>query len=530
VTQARYTAFLSYSHRDAAPAGALHRRLEAYRIPGRLVGSEGEHGPVPARLSPIFRDREELPAAGDLSEKVRAALAASDHLIVICSPDSAASPWVGKEIALFREIHPGRPILAAIVAGEPGQCFPAGLAQGGAEPLAADLRPDRDGRRLGFLKLVAGLAGVGLDDLVQRDAARRVRRVTWVTAGALAAMLVMAIMTTLALNARAEAQRQRAEAEGLVEFMRTDLRDKLQGVGRLDALGSANSKALSYYGKQSLEDLGEESLARRARIQQAIGDDALAADDFDAALAAFEDARKTTAEQVARFPDKPERWAEHVKSLYGLGRVHEFKDDWVAADAHYRAAAQIADRLAAAASQDPDLLARAASAAVNLGNVRFSGTHDYVAAELHYAKAVDLFDRAARLRPGDSHILLNHANALGWLADSYYMRDLWPRSLEMRRRQLAIVEALSKASPKNADYMFRLAAAERGIAHSLIKSGERGEAAGHLLRARRLAVRLSELDGDNAEWAGLKAKLDRDLLKPEFRNASRPGFLPGTPR
>src|SRR5688572_19879526 len=111
---ARYAAFLSYSHKDAAAARWLHRKLETYRIPRRLVGTEGDRGTVPARLTPIFRDREELPAAGDLSEKVRAALAASDNLIILCSPNSAASPWVAKEISAFRGLHPGKPVFAAI--------------------------------------------------------------------------------------------------------------------------------------------------------------------------------------------------------------------------------------------------------------------------------------------------------------------------------------------------------------------------------------------------------------------------------
>ena len=136
-----------------------------------------------------------------------------------------------------------------------GHCFPPNLATGGAEPLAADLRPHADGRRLGFLKLVAGLSGVGLDALVQRDAQRRLRRVTAVTAAALAAMLVMAVLTGLALSQRREAQRQRAEAEGLVEFMLTDLRDKLKGVGRLDVLPAVNERALTYYRKQDLASL-----------------------------------------------------------------------------------------------------------------------------------------------------------------------------------------------------------------------------------------------------------------------------------
>src|SRR4051812_11276542 len=105
-----YRAFLSYSHRDRTTARWLHRRLEGYRIPRRLAGSEGERGIIPQRLNPIFRDREELPAAGDLSEKVQAALEASASLIVICSPHAASSLWVAKEVETFRTLHPQRPI------------------------------------------------------------------------------------------------------------------------------------------------------------------------------------------------------------------------------------------------------------------------------------------------------------------------------------------------------------------------------------------------------------------------------------
>jgi hypothetical protein len=121
---ARYRAFISYSHRDAAFGRALHRRLEAYRLPRRLVGLATARGPAPSRLSPIFRDREELAAADDLSVEVRAALAASGALIVVCSPNAYGSSWVSREVELFRELHPGRPVLAALIDGEPGEAFP----------------------------------------------------------------------------------------------------------------------------------------------------------------------------------------------------------------------------------------------------------------------------------------------------------------------------------------------------------------------------------------------------------------------
>ena len=65
----RYAAFLSYSHADARWAQWLHRRLENYRVPSRLVGTPGPNGPIGPRLGTIFRDRDELPTSGDLARR-----------------------------------------------------------------------------------------------------------------------------------------------------------------------------------------------------------------------------------------------------------------------------------------------------------------------------------------------------------------------------------------------------------------------------------------------------------------------------
>ncbi len=519
-SETRYAAFLSYSHKDAGVARWLHRRLESYRIPRRLAGTEGERGPVSERLTPIFRDREELPAGHDLSQKVRAALSASENLIIICSPASAASPWVQREIAAFRELCPERPVLAAIVAGEPPSCFPPGLATGGSEPLAADLRAEADGRRLGLLKLVAGLSGVGLDALVQRDAQRRIRRVTAVTGVAVAALVAMAALTVMALEARREAQRQRAEAEGLVEFMLTDLRDRLRSVGRLDALAAVNQRALRYYAARSdLDELPDDSLGRRARIFHSMGDDNLEADDPAAALAAFRQADRTTAEQLARAPANPERLVEHARSLGGIGRVHEVRGEWDRARHHFSALSKVTDRLLAAAPQNPEYLGRAALAAIDLGNVHLRGTKDYAAAQGFYDRAIGLLQLAERSRPHDKHVLLTKANALGGRADSLYYRELWQASLATRLKQYSIVTSLRRAHPNDRDIHFFLAAAHRGLAYSLLKVGQRSSAQSHLLAAYETVRELVRLDPTNAKWGALESKLSVDFREIGVRAA-----------
>src|SRR5215207_4831533 len=205
-----YFAFLSYSHVDSAMAKWLHDRLEDFQVPSAIAGKLTEHGIVPSRLTPIFRDRGELAAAGDLGTEIREALAASRFLIVLCSPAAAQSRWTNAEIDAFKRARPDGCVLAAILAGEPfasdvpgreaEECLPPALrthydrrgrpTKQIAEPLAADLRDGGDGRRLGFLKLVAGMTGVGLDDLVQRDAIRRHRRLAVLAAASIAGMAV----------------------------------------------------------------------------------------------------------------------------------------------------------------------------------------------------------------------------------------------------------------------------------------------------------------------------------------------------
>src|SRR5258705_2102546 len=168
----RFRAFISYSHQDELWAQWLHKALESYRVPRRLVGQTTAAGVIPARLAPIFRDRDELPSATDLNRKVNEALGQSANLIVVCSPRSAASRWVNEEVLAFKRLGRADRIFCLIVDGEPNatdlpgraaeECFGEPLrfvvdARGQTtgertEPIAADARPDGDGKANAQLK------------------------------------------------------------------------------------------------------------------------------------------------------------------------------------------------------------------------------------------------------------------------------------------------------------------------------------------------------------------------------------------
>lgn len=210
----RYAAFISYSSLDRRLGEALQAALEAYKLPSSLRGQNFGCGPLPKRIAPVFRDRWDGDASVDLGATLRAALDASAALIVLCSPASARSLWVGEEIRQFKRAGRGDRIFPVLIDGLPerycaepeperelaGAFHPSLFERWDAEasawraedrePLAPDLRPEGDGLPFTVLKLVAALTGVPLTTLTQRQAQaeRRERNTARAIAAAMAVL------------------------------------------------------------------------------------------------------------------------------------------------------------------------------------------------------------------------------------------------------------------------------------------------------------------------------------------------------
>ena len=324
----KYRGFLSYSHVDRKWARWLHRALESYRLPGNLTLPDG--GVLPKRLNPIFLDRDELPSAASLSDAVKEALAESEKLIVVCSPNAAASQWVNEEIRTFRKLGRSADILCFVIDGEPGStkgnnCFPEALTEpaepGGMvlEPMAADARLGGDGRKNAMLKIAAGMLGVGFDALRQRDLRKRQQKLLAVTAGSLAIATLTVLLAISAFIARNEAEEQRAQAEELIDFMLGDLREQLGKIGRLDVFQSVGDKALEYFTAQRDGNASEYTLSQRARNLRQIGEVRLGQGNLAAALEAFSESLLIMEKLAGAAPANVETQIGLANSLFYVG-------------------------------------------------------------------------------------------------------------------------------------------------------------------------------------------------------------------
>lgn len=169
-TEFKYFAFISYSHKDSELAKWLQHEFEYYKLPSVINGRKlEEYEDLPKSFRPLFRDEDEL-AGGVYKPQIHEALASSQYLIVVCSPNSAGSDYVNDEIKEFISLSGDnkRKIFPFIVDGKPHakkvknekECFPKALLElsedkeDPIELIAGDV--NATGKDHAFVKILAG--------------------------------------------------------------------------------------------------------------------------------------------------------------------------------------------------------------------------------------------------------------------------------------------------------------------------------------------------------------------------------------
>lgn len=530
--QHRFYAFLSYSHKDRELADWLHRELERFKVPRSLAGRLTAHGVAPKRLGPIFRDQHELAAAGDLGSEIREALASSHFLVVLCSPDSAKSRWTNAEIEAFKRTQPEAHVLAAIASGEPfasdiegredEECFPPALRQKydrrgrptakRAEPLAADLRGEGESRRIGFLKLVAGMLGVGLDELVHRETARRHRRLGYLAAASIAGMVVTSGLAITAIQARDAARDQRREAEGLIGFMLGDLKDKLEPIGRLDALDGVGSRVLVYYQKQDMSDLPDAALSQRSKALSLMAQVTFLRGDYDAATRLYREALAGTAEAVRRSPDNPQRLFDHAQNVFWVGDLARRRGEFAEAETAYREYKRLADRMVAIAPDNLKWRIEVLYANENLGIVLMNQRR-FAEAARQFRGALRPMESFASIDPEKSEYQQEIANLLGWFADAERAQGQLESAIAARRQQIAFLERLVGGKANDVGVQWRMIPAHQGLGVLLSWQGKAEQGLSEYRAALDQANRLIAIEPNNSKWRDMATSVRLELAK-----------------
>lgn len=292
----RFYGFISYRHADKRWARRIQKGIEAYRLPSKLC----EDCRLPRRVTPIFRDDDDLTGGKNVSELLEEYIRKSKYLIVICSRNLVKKPdYVEEEIRDFLACgNPVDNIIPVIIDGvacsaDPAlECLPPILLDMGEDrPLGITLA---EGTGMGrclkllsiwfgwdrdcILKLVATMLGIEVSSLRTHDEKRRQRNRMVAMAAALASSLALAaffgwqVLTvkqaqlreynTYAQGLLGQGERQRAEALAQQAFTETNALMDPEIAGRAAELAmlSAIHPAFMPYARVAAYEMGDTPL------------------------------------------------------------------------------------------------------------------------------------------------------------------------------------------------------------------------------------------------------------------------------
>lgn len=224
-----YDAFISYGQdADADLAEALQTGLQRLAKPWRK-----------RRALEVFRDATGMSASPDLLGTLLSNLKSSRYVVLLASPDSAASPWVNNELTTFiaQEELAWQRIIVVLTAGEwkwagdgkytaDSTAVPKALEGVFAtEPLYVDMRwaKGRTGLTLADAKFKAAVAdiaspirGISEDELIGEDVRlfKLAKRLRWSAVIGLSVLLVASLIASaVAVSKGREAVRQKNAAQ-----------------------------------------------------------------------------------------------------------------------------------------------------------------------------------------------------------------------------------------------------------------------------------------------------------------------------
>lgn len=513
----QYSAFISYSHRDARFAKALQHDLEKFHIPRPVVERLGRDGD---RLGTIFRDVSDLGAATRLTEALTDALANSQAVIVVCSPAARQSDWVRQEILEFRRLRGEGATILPVVAPQAGDAaaeayFPTALGE--TPPLAADARRSADGRRGALLKLVAGLLGTRLDDLIQRDARRRQRRlVAGITVTAVIA-LSMAVLAAFALSAREDAKRRLSQSEELIGFMLDDLREQLMPLGQVAVLKSVGDQALQYFESLEDTDLTNVALLRKSRALYQIGEVYFELGEFQKAQVSFGLSLEQASVLAAADPDSIARQFELCQAEFWVGYAAWYARDLEQAEQHLQAYHQAAWALHSREPDNPDWVMETFWAANNLGSLAF-GRRRYEEALGYFQEAIArielLLEQEATLERRFERTTIQ-----SWIGSTYY--HLGKLDQASAAFQQALAEPLDN---ENALHREERAYFHGKLAEVELHRGRLGLARSHAQAAVDAASALAQADPESMELLYTRSAQQLQLARVNLFEGQPVGF------
>jgi eukaryotic-like serine/threonine-protein kinase len=343
----------------------------------------------------------------------------------------------------------------------------------------------------------------------------RRHRVGVAFAGVLALLLVgfaaaMGVQAERIARARDLAVVRQGQAEGLIDFMLTDLRAKLEPVGRLDLLADLGQQALAYFATLPEDQFTDDELLSRSQALSQIGQVRIDAGDPAGAIGTLHESLRLASALSARSPDDPRRLYQLSQSHFWVGFAAWRSGDLDGAEARFQDYLRLARRLVELEPDNLEYRLELGYAHSNLGSLR-EARGDFEGAIREYARTLAVKEDLVRHDPKRIDWVGELAETHNTLAVAYRKMGAYEKARQAHRREYELKLAALELDPSHAYWRSRLGWAHQFMGNLELLVGQPESARRNYLAAVATMDSLIAHDPANAGWRRAGAVARRQL-------------------
>jgi eukaryotic-like serine/threonine-protein kinase len=303
----------------------------------------------------------------------------------------------------------------------------------------------------------------------------------------------------IAEAARADAERRRAQADDLINFMVGDLRRKLEPVGRLEIMDDVAERVLTHVSTVRTATLSNAEIVQSAKALTQLGEVRLDQGRSKDALQIFERGLQLASVAAARAPKDDEAQRTLMNSHYSVATVFLASGDQARALEHFRRQLEIAEQMARRYPGSDSWQTELAQAHGNVGTT-LEAQRNIEAAVRHYERSLAIKENLRARAPSSADAQADVATARNKIGAAAHKLRRFSDAARQFEQEIAIYERLTREDPRNTVWQRRLAVAHAFRALVLEDTGRVTEAQQARVIETRISQALFDYDRTNVDW------------------------------
>ena len=261
--------------------------------------------------------------------------------------------------------------------------------------------------------------------------------------------VIQAVQANRVRQARDLAEVRRDQAEGLIDYMLSDLREKLEPLGRLDLLDAVGGRAMTYFAAMPVDEFSVDELASRSQALYQLGQVRLEQGDLPAADSVLTESLRLARALSDRSPEDTARMFGLSQSEFWAGELARRRGDLDRAQSHFENYRDLSRDLHRRDTTNTDWTMEVGYSHTNLGTILLARREASKAVE-EFRSALEIKTILASKDPNDSRLRFDlsrsHNNLGNALARAGELREARAHF----ESDVALKRALVVENPTNA--------------------------------------------------------------------------------